>query len=729
MTPVPLPSGVLFGAAYYAEYQPYERLEQDLDLMLQADFTVIRVGESVWSTWEPRDGEFDLDWLQPVLDSAHARGIQAIIGTPTYAVPPWLRRRYPETAAHPATGQPRPYGARQDINHPHPAFRYLAERLIRNMVPRYADHPAVIGWQVDNEPGINVLHNPAVFDGFREYLRDRYGDVEELNRRWGLTYWSHRLHDWADLWTPDGNSTPPYDLAWRRYQAELTHEYIEWQTELVRSLVPDHHFIFTCLAPHQPTQDVTVIGRPLDIVATNVYYAPQDRLAVPGPDDPTADPQPSFLPWSGTAWLYEQLDLARGTRQAPFLVAETNATSIGGSAENYTPYRGQLRQVVWSLVARGARMVEYWHWHTQHYGAEMYWGGILGHSLQPGRVYAELAEVAGELKRVGPALDGLQARADVAVLVSAESRWAMQFVGPLQGPTPAWMGDPQSYERILAAFYRGLFDAGLEVDIVAPAQLPDDPRAVVERWPVLVVPGLYIADDALLEALRRYAEAGGHLVLTPRTGYANEEGAARHEVMPGLLRDAAGAHYLEYTNLAAPVAVTSAGADIGVAGADADIAGAAIGAEIAGAATAWADGLVAETATMLARYAHPHLEEYAAVTTNAHGAGRVTYAGTVPDRRLSRALAEWLAATSLPANPWRQPFASSLTCSSAVAADGRVLRFVHNWSWDPAELLLPAAAGDVLSGESHEAGDALTLGPWDVRVLAERPPGGDGPRA
>ena len=81
-------SGLLFGAAYYAEYQPYERLEADLDLMAQADFTVIRVGESVWSTWEPRDGVYDLDWLEPVLDAAHERGIKAIVGTPTYAVPP-----------------------------------------------------------------------------------------------------------------------------------------------------------------------------------------------------------------------------------------------------------------------------------------------------------------------------------------------------------------------------------------------------------------------------------------------------------------------------------------------------------------------------------------------------------------------------------------------------------------------------------------------------------------
>ena len=693
-----LPDGVLIGAAYYAEYQPYDRLREDLDLMAQAGFTVIRVGESVWSTWEPRDGEFNLDWLQPVLDAAHERGLKAIVGTPTYAVPPWLRRRYPETAAQLRTGQPMPYGARQDIDHAHPAFRHLAERLIRRMVPRYAGHPAVIGWQVDNEPGHNLLHNPEVFDGFREYLRDRYGDVAELNRRWGLTYWSHRLHDWADLWTPDGNTTPAYDLAWRRYQAGLTHDYIAWQARLVRELAPGHQFVTTCLALHQPAQDVAAISDPLDIATTNVYYGTQDGLALPGDDDIFAEPRPSFLPWSGTAWLYLQLDISRGTRQAPFLVTETNATSIGGSAENYPPYPGQLRQVVWALVARGARMVAYWHWHTQHYGAEMYWGGILGHSLEPGRIYEELSTVAGELKRVGTVLDGLTPAADVAVLVSADSRWAMEFMGPLPGRTPSWMGDKQSYERILAAFYRGLFDAGLSADIVAPAQLPADPGAAVRRWPALVVPGLYIADDALLDWLRRYADAGGHLVLSPRTGYATEEGVARHALMPGLLRGAVGASYLEYTNLARPVPVTG----------------------LAGAATAWGDCLAAEAATVLARYEHPHLREYAAVTTNRHGAGRVTYVGTVPDRALSRAIAEWLASTSVEADAWRQPPHSSVRCTAAVRADGSVLRFVHNWSWTAAELTVPRAAADVLSGGELAAGDTVHVGSWDVRVLVER---------
>ncbi|MFV0428481.1 MAG: beta-galactosidase, partial [Arachnia sp.] len=142
------PSGIRFGAAYYLEYQPRESLERDLDLMRQAHFTVIRVGESVWSTWEPRNGHFNLDWLQPVLDGAHHRGIGVVLGTPTYAVPPWLANAYPEIAGEPATGKPMAWGARQEVDITHPAFRFHAERVIRRVVSRYASHPAVIGFQV-----------------------------------------------------------------------------------------------------------------------------------------------------------------------------------------------------------------------------------------------------------------------------------------------------------------------------------------------------------------------------------------------------------------------------------------------------------------------------------------------------------------------------------------------------------------------------------------------------
>ncbi len=185
MASAPKFSGVLFGAAYYVEYQPAGTLDRDLDLMADAGFNVIRVGESVWSTWEPRNGEFDLDWLQPVLDGAAARGIGVIVGTPTYAVPPWLQTLHPEIAAERRTGERVGWGARQEMDQSHPTYRWFAERVARKVIARYADHPAVIGYQVDNEPGQQLPRNEHVFQQFVGWLRDRYGTVEALNEAVG----------------------------------------------------------------------------------------------------------------------------------------------------------------------------------------------------------------------------------------------------------------------------------------------------------------------------------------------------------------------------------------------------------------------------------------------------------------------------------------------------------------------------------------------------------------
>jgi beta-galactosidase len=359
-----LPERVLYGVAYYAEYQPYDRLERDLDLMAEAGLTVIRVGESVWSTWEPEDGRFELGWLEPILDGAHARDISVVLGTPTYAMPPWLVRKYPEVTGERATGRPIPYGHRQDADLSHPAFRWYAGRITRAVVGRYADHPAVIGYQVDNEPGIELLHNRGAFHGFVDRLRTKYGDVDTLNERWGLTYWSHRIARWDELWVPDGNTVPSYDLEWRRYQAAITTDFITEQAAIVREIARPDQFITTCMALPRPAFDPADLNRALDVAAVNPYYPMQDALTMPSPPPEAAR---SRLGWSALtgAWaIYLQADLARGARDQRFLVTETNALSIGGAHANFPAYDGQWRQAAWALVARGARMVEYWHWHS-----------------------------------------------------------------------------------------------------------------------------------------------------------------------------------------------------------------------------------------------------------------------------------------------------------------------------------------------------------------------------
>jgi beta-galactosidase len=708
MTRTPSPERVLFGASYYHEYQPSPRLDIDLDLMAEAGFTAIRVGESVWSTWEPEDGRYDLEWLAPVLDGAHRRGIRVIVGTPTYAVPPWLARRYPEIAGETETGKRQPWGGRQEIDYTHPAFKFHAERTIRRIVARYADHPAGIGFQVDNEPGLMMFHNHGVFQRFLDELRHTYGSVEALNEAWGLVYWSHKLSTWADLWTPDGNFQPQYDLAWRRFQARLTTEFITWQADIVREYLRDDQFVMTDLAFDRATVEEAVITRGLDVTAGNPYYAMQEALAVPD----TGSARHGF--WTSGAWsLFFSADRMRAAKQAPFLITETNAGAIGGPASNFPAYDGQWRQAAWAFVARGAEMVQYWHWHTNHFGTETYWVGVLPHDQRPGRVYRELSQLGADFRRAGSRVVGLTPDAGIGLLYSTQAKWGLAAQAPLPraDAVGGWAGenlDEQSYHRIVQAFYRGAFDAGIPARILHDVQLVDrdgtrllDPDEVARHLPILVVAGLLVADDGLLTWLRDYANAGGHLIIGPRTAYGDHEGRARIQVKPALLSEAAGVHYQEFSNLLEPLTVTAPTDEFRLSH-DA-------------AATGWVDLLVSDGAKPVLGYEHPHFGRFPAVVTKDHGRGRVTTVGTIPNPSMAADLIAWAAAPGAQDEWGRLP--TSVTVHSATSATGERIHVVHNWSWEPVRVRLPRRMDDVLV-EDGEPAEELELGAWDVRVVA-----------
>jgi beta-galactosidase len=682
---------ILFGAAFYDEYRVTGSLERDLDLMVEAGFSVIRVGESVWSTWEPSPGEFDLDWLLPVLDGAHARGIRVILGTPTYAIPPWLQIAHPEIAAEEATGRRIGWGGRQEIDYLSQAFRFHAERVIRAVVGRYGSHPSIIGFQVDNEPGLYLLHNDDAFAGFLGYLRETYGSIEELNRQWGLTYWSHRLTGWDELWRPDGNSSPQYQLEWRRYQAKIVTDFISWQADIVREYALSSQFVTTCISYERPAVDDVALVNSLGVTAGNPYYKMQDGLRI-GVEVPRAD-----IWWSSGVWgLFEQGDRMFSSAQAPFLVTETNAQSIGQSQwENHPPYPGQIALAAFALISRGARMIEYWQWQTLHSGIETYWGGVLPHSGKPGRIYREVSELGARIRMLEPQLVGYRPDADVTFLYSTDTKRSFEFYPPLAQES----GEPDrtSYIRIFDSFYRGAFESGSQARIVHPEQFTAaDLDEFVAENPVLAVPSLYVADDEVLRSLVEFARRGGHLILGVRSGYADELARARVEVAPGVLGEAAGITYDEYTNLDHPVGVS----------------GAVSGFEQTN-ALAWADRIELVAAEALATYESGIYAGCPAITTNSFGAGRVTYVGTVPDRELARALFDWIVPRPA-SSDWE--FSPTVTIASGKTNSSRVW-FVSNWSPEPA-WARPSRSSES-AGAAVSAGETVTLEPWGLRIFVD----------
>lgn len=680
----------LLGAAFYSEYLPEpltaEELARHLDLMVEAGIGLIRVGESVWSTWEPRDGEFDLEWMTPVLDGAHERGIQVMLGTPTYAIPPWLQVKHPDLAVELADGRVTRWGARQEADFMDARFRMHAERVIRAVLGRHGAHPAVTSIQLDNEPGLHLIHNPATVERFRDWVSTQFDSVEALNEAWGLTYWSHRIAQFSELWAPGGNSTPAYALAWRRFQAEETTQFIAWQADIAREIVPADRVLTTCIAYNRAAVDDVALGGVLDVVSGNAYLEFQEHLDIDSPS------RHGGAVWYSTspAALLQQADRMRSSQQRRFLVTETGATSIAGSAMNFPPFDGQLEQVAFALIARGAELVSYWHWHTLHSGAETYWGGILGHDLQPGRTFEQIAGIGRSLERAGDALIGLQPHADIGLLFSRESRWLMQFHPPLAlaGGAP----DPASYDRILGRFVEAAVTANLQCGFLSTEQLPSAAE-LLARFPVFIVAGAVTLDDATAAVLTDYARLGGRLILGIRSGYGDAIGRARAETAPGPFADAAGVRYREYSNLRAPI----------------DLSG-------FGSAEAWVDYLEPTSATVRTNYADERFRRWPAITENRHGAGSVVYVGTLPDPQTLAGIVEHPAPASarvFPALP------HSVTAHSAINAAGETVWFVHNWSGEPCVVTLAAPLTDLTT--TRDTTTELHLAARGVRVLRESP--------
>jgi beta-galactosidase len=405
------------------------------------------------------------------------------------------------------------------------------------------------------------------------------------------------------------------------------------------------------------------------VVGTNPYYLPQDGL-------------------DGFSYSLSG-DLARSLKGRSFLITETNAQTIGWDSKGqFPPYDGQLRLDVFGHVSTGANLVAYWHWHSLHYGQETYWKGVLSHDLEPNRVYEEMSRVGAELKRIGPQLANLKRMSKVALLFSPDSYQGLRFMP---------FSDTVDYMTVLNQAARALYRLNVSMDVLFP-QSGD-----FSSYKVIVVPPLYVADDALLQRLADFARAGGHLVLTFKSGFTNEFDTVRWQRMPGPLRQACGFSYQEFSSLREPLRLKG---DPFKTGEENKV-------------SVWAEMILPETAAPVATYDHPFFGRYPAITRNAWGTGTVTYEGTVlSDALQEKVLLDVLTRASLTGPDQSLP--APVRVRHATANDGRPLHFYLNYSGTPQAFDYAGGAGvDLLTQKPVAAGQRLTPAPWDLVIVKE----------
>ncbi|MET9189543.1 beta-galactosidase [Streptomyces tendae] len=494
---------ILYGGDYNPEQWPEETWPEDIRLMKAAGVNSATLGVFSWSRLEPRPGVHDFAWLDRLMDLLHEAGIGVVLATPTASPPPWLGRLHPDTLPRDADGRTEWWGGRQHFSHSSTVYRRHAAAITEALAARYASHPALTLWHINNEY-CTYDHGDEAATRFRRWLQDRYGTLDALNTAWGTAFWSQGYGDWAEVAPPRHAHylrNPSQVLDFRRFTSDMLLECYTAERDIVRRHTP-HIPVTTNFMPLWSGQDAWRWAEEEDVVSVDLY---------PDPRDPFGAQEGALVQ-----------DLTRSQARGPWMLMEQAAGAVNWRGVNHPKPRGLNR--LWSLqaVARGADAVCYFQWRQSRQGAEKFHSGMVGHAGEHGRTHQEVVQLGADLARLGPHVAGGTVGADIAVLHDWHAWWAAD-----QEAHPSTRVD---HADVLRAWHRALWRSGLTTDFAHPE---DD----LAPYQVVVVPQLYALTDAAVDNLLAHVRGGGTLVCGFLTGVADMDDRIRPGGMDARLRE------------------------------------------------------------------------------------------------------------------------------------------------------------------------------------------------
>jgi beta-galactosidase len=590
-----------YGVDYYPEHWPEERWAEDARLMQEAGFNMVRMGEFAWSLLEPQEGAFALDWLDRAVALLAQHDIRVVLGTPTAAPPPWLTTRYPEVLMVNAKGARVGPGGRRHYCPSSPTYRHLSKCVTQVMATHYASAPTVIGWQIDNELSYGSpsrCYCPACRRSFQDWLCERYGSLDALNKAWGTVFWSQVYTDWTQVPVPlpsGAEHNPSLLLDYHRFQSDAYVSYAREQLDILRETCHDHFVTHNVALPLLDTVNNFDLGANLNFLSEDSYpgfwqILPHTEFGAGMAQQMTPEMVSMIC-----AWGY---DAIRGNKDGePFWVMEQQSGSAGQSIFSPSPRPNQLRLWVYQALAHGARAITHFRWRTCAFGAEEYWHGVLDHDGVPRRRYEELKATASEIRALGDDLLNARTEAPVAMIFSYDSDWAL-------GIQPCHPKMSYSFQHI--GYYAPFYFSNIPVDIVSP-------DADLSSYKVVLAPVLHVVAPDLAERLSRFVADGGTLIVSFRSGVKDAHNRVVTQALPGLLADVLGVHVSEYDALYDQAQ---------------GVRSLIPGLEGEAPCELWADVLQPTTAQVLAEYTHDYYAGQPAITLNRWGQGQAVYIGT-----------------------------------------------------------------------------------------------------
>ncbi|EFE66807.1 beta-galactosidase [Streptomyces viridosporus ATCC 14672] len=624
---------ILYGGDHNPEQWPEETWHEDVRLMKEAGVNSVTLGVFSWSKLEPRPGERDFGWLDRLMDLMHGAGVGVVLATPTASPPPWMGHLHPDTLPRDEDGRTEWWGGRQHFSHSSATYRRHAAALTEDLAARYANHPALTLWHINNEYCTYDWGDEAAAR-FRAWLRRRYGTLDALNTAWGTAFWSQGYGDWAEVLPPRRAhylKNPTQVLDFKRFTSDMLLECYTAERDIVRRHTP-HVPVTTNFMPLWAGQDAWRWAEEEDVVSVDLYPDPRDPLGAQ----------------SGA--LVQ--DMTRSQARGPWMLMEQAAGAVNWRGVNHPKPRGLNR--LWSLqaVARGADAVCYFQWRQSRQGAEKFHSGMVGHAGEEGRAYREVKRLGADLARIAPHVGGAPVAADVAVLHDWHSWWA--------GDQEARPSREVDYPRVLGAWHRALWQTHLTTDFARPTH-------DLSAYRLVVVPQLYLLTDAAVDNLLAYVRGGGTLVCGFLTGVADEDDRVRPGGMDARLRALFGIRTLHEWWPLDPGETTACEGFRG---------------------TLWSEELEADgTADETVPYRGGELDGLPAVLRK----GRAWYVSTLPEPEALRALL-----TSVAGEAGVRPVLDDLPDRIEAVRRGEVL-FLLNHGREPVTVEVPGTHRDLLT--------------------------------
>ena len=521
---------LVMGTCYYPEHWTESLWEEDLKRMLAHGITVIRIAEFAWSKIEPTEGNFTYEFYDRFLELAEKVGMKVIFCTPTATPPAWLTEKYPEVLNANIDGVLYRHGARRHYNYNSPVYLEKTRIIVEKSASHYASHPAVIGWQIDNELNCekDVFYSESDSVAFRIFLKEKYKNLDALNEAWGTVFWNQTYTDWDEIHVPRttySDSTNPHEvLDYTRFISASARAYAKLQSDILRKYI-----------------------KPEDFITTNGIFGNLDNhgMTAESLDFMTYDSYPNF---AYTKEDYEKFSRTLGDRMWSRNLTEVRSISSnfgimeqqsGANGWNTrmaapTPKPGQMTLWTMQSVAHGADYVSYFRWRTCTMGTEIYWHGILDYSGRDNRRLDEIGEIHKKFQSIQE-IAGARYQADVAVIKDYDNIWDAQL--------DVWHQDLEKVSQ------QSLFIAAQKTHTPLDFVYLNDegPSVPLEDYKVLIYPHPVMLSPERVRFLENYVAQGGILILGCRSGYKDMTGKCVMDRLPGLLVSLTGVDIPEYT--------------------------------------------------------------------------------------------------------------------------------------------------------------------------------------